>query len=1158
MILTRTVTKKVLEKIVHNAFSKFGSLSSSSLLDSLKLLGFYYATTAGLSITIEDLKTPEIKKKYLEITEEDIIFVSNQWQQGIVSDSERFQTIIARWNNVTDALKNRIVNYYENFDPANNLYIMAFSGARGNLSQVRQLVGMRGLMSDQEGKIIDLPIKTNFREGLTSLDYLISSYGARKGIVDTALKTADSGYLTRRLIYLAQDLVIREKNCSTTQGVLVSLNSNSDLTPIIGRFMFSTHSFEKKENLPKKKELFLTKNILKELSKEGSVTLKIRSPLTCASLNSICQYCYGWDLSKEMLISLGEAVGILAAQSIGEPGTQLTMRTFHTGGVFTSEAVQQLIAPFSGQLIFPSFLPALSVRTNQGKQVLRVKQEIVLRFRSWKGEEKLLPIRPGSFLYLAQSRFLKQGELIAEYIPESVNPQKRRLKSIHTRMEGEIRFEGICRSISKKDKQEISLTEEDGILWIDSGKLFPLLKETNFTFPKQLIFGKTIGYQKFNSPYAGIVFVKDSTIILLNAKKRYELKVKEMTTKSYNYTTKVSFFVRNYQFIDSHTLLGKIYVFPKREGRIYAIRKKRSHTFLAFFLITESDIWKLSIDQVNGLSSKLIKKGLVKTGDSINEVNKSKTIGKLLEKKGCQLIFQHSLPTFISSGTLLSYKGGDLIPNGQKLATLIDSTQQTEDIVQGLPKIEDLIEARVPKEKAILCSHPGIYLGSIETHEEKEKICLQETSYKKIRKKEIFNFLYERNIIMERNDSKRQKKEKNLFLLEAVHITKRVLKFKGKFWDFRGIPREFQMISKPKRNEFGCQFPFTPEQQNILDLLTDIRKDIRITGREKTLEEEILFIQRPKARRLLVPTQGSRHVTTWEKSTEEQQKETIAQLTKEGYIPWKTAKEVYFNSKTSHCIIATEENDLFLLELVDPKTKYIIQSDKNVLPSLGMFVDSGEPLTEGLVDPHEFLSVLFYFHIKMEDALLATKRSLNKFQILLLHSIQSIYQSQGVTIGNNHIELIVRQLTAKVKITSPGTTPFIPGEIHSFSYMAEIYKAFKDAKKNTESELLNSTTNRSYHPPIFEPIFLSTTNSSLTKKGFLAAAGFQETKRVLTTAAIEGKADWFQGLKECIIIGRLIPAGTAFFTYKNNLNNLFLFKRKSITEKTREYDRSSK
>jgi len=210
MLITRTVTKKILETIVHETFSNYGKLSSSCLLDSLKLLGFFYATNAGISINIEDLKTPDVKKDFIKTANAEIDDVSRQWQKGFVSDTERFQSIIDSWNFATESLKNRIVDYYQVFDPANNLYIMAFSGARGNMSQVRQLVGMRGLMSDQEGKIIDLPIQANFREGLSSIDYIISSYGARKGIVDTALKTADSGYLTRRLIYIAQDLVIRE------------------------------------------------------------------------------------------------------------------------------------------------------------------------------------------------------------------------------------------------------------------------------------------------------------------------------------------------------------------------------------------------------------------------------------------------------------------------------------------------------------------------------------------------------------------------------------------------------------------------------------------------------------------------------------------------------------------------------------------------------------------------------------------------------------------------------------------------------------------------------------------------------------------------------------------------------------------------------------
>jgi DNA-directed RNA polymerase subunit beta' len=237
---------------------------------------------------------------------------------------------------------------------------MAFSGARGNMSQVRQLVGMRGLMSDQEGKIIDFPIQQNFREGLSSTDYVISSYGARKGIVDTALKTADSGYLTRRLIYLAQDFIIREVNCKTNKGMLLFLTKSSEDQNFLGRYVLSVKElfFPYSEQF-EKKEFLITEEALKKIKRKAPLQLQIRSPLTCQSLGSICQRCYGWDLAQKKPIRLGEAVGIIAAQSIGEPGTQLTMRTFHTGGIFTGETLKQITAPFSGRILFPPFFKIL-------------------------------------------------------------------------------------------------------------------------------------------------------------------------------------------------------------------------------------------------------------------------------------------------------------------------------------------------------------------------------------------------------------------------------------------------------------------------------------------------------------------------------------------------------------------------------------------------------------------------------------------------------------------------------------------------------------------------------------------------------------------------------------------------------------------------------
>jgi DNA-directed RNA polymerase subunit beta' len=255
-------------------------------------------------------------------------------------------------------------------DPLNPVYMMAFSGARGNLSQVRQLVGMRGLMSDPSGQIIDLPIKTNFREGLTITDYIISSYGARKGIVDTALRTADAGYLTRRLVDVAQHVIIRELDYQTKNGIRLFYNPKYSKTEqYIGRVLSKNVINEKSNEILLKRNDILTKTKLNSIN--FPVNLILRSPLICETSRSICQKCYGWDLAQGKLIELADAIGVIAAQSIGEPGTQLTMRTFHTGGVFTGESNNQIRSIYDGKILFPSNLKTETTRTIYGEIILK-------------------------------------------------------------------------------------------------------------------------------------------------------------------------------------------------------------------------------------------------------------------------------------------------------------------------------------------------------------------------------------------------------------------------------------------------------------------------------------------------------------------------------------------------------------------------------------------------------------------------------------------------------------------------------------------------------------------------------------------------------------------------------------------------------------------
>jgi hypothetical protein len=1106
MSITRTVTKKVLENIVRETFLNFGSLSSSALLDSLKFLGFYYATNAGISINIEDLKTPDSKKDFLKKANDDVKDISKSWQQGFVSDTERFQKIIDSWNFATESLKDRIIEYYENFDPANNLYIMAFSGARGNMSQVRQLVGMRGLMADQKGQIIDLPIQTNFREGLSSIDYIISSYGARKGIVDTALKTADAGYLTRRLIYVAQDLVIREIDCRTTNGVIVLLKSNTNFKSILGRTLISATSNKDSIFNILCKDIVLEESVLNQLKEKSPLSLKIRSVLTCNSSGSICQKCYGWDLAQNKMISLGEAVGIIAAQSIGEPGTQLTMRTFHTGGIFTSQFVKQTLAPFSGKFLLPKFLNAVTYRTTHGVSVLKLQQESKFRLIDWKGTKKEIKLDIGSLLYITKSGFIQKNQLISEYADRSTIPRVRRLKPIYTSMSGEISFERLLvRHIQRPAKPNVKVNQDDGVLWLASGKILPLPKEAKYEQKEYLRSTKSCAKLYIVSPCQGIVNVLENEIILFDSTKSLKLDFKNLINVFPHYRIKFSLLTKNYQYVDKNTILGVINIFPKEYGKIYSIRQKLSQNLNILFFVTENDVWKINTDQVNKLSSfssNSSQKKIVRSGTKLNGNSKFNKAGFFLQKDGFKLVFQKALPIFLSRGTILNYNKGDFVFQNKVLAILSNYTQRTEDIVQGLPKIEALIEARVPKKKAYLATRPGVFINHsrdlIKTKMENNHMTYSYDSYSK------------KNV---------PKTKQSISILHSfpqndIHVSFNNELFKA---TIIGENVKLRIIKIPKRKSEPIVFGFYNEESgaalrtgrkaNSKWLDFPIGKNVH-SKRQKTkknsFEDPILYL---------------RHKKTFIKWLE-------CDLNASTFVNKNTKNEY---------MIKTTNNLSVLLSPLDPVMQYKVPIDSVSLENPGHFVDIGEPITEGIIDPHDLLAILFDYHADREGILIGTIKSLNKFQLLVVNSVQAIYQSQGVNISSKHIEIIIRQMTSKVRITESGATPLLVGETLSLSLMSEMYKAFQATGNN-----------KTHKAPEYVPVFLSTTRSALNKDGFLSAAGFQETRRVLSKAALEGSTDWLRGLKESIIVGRLIPAGSTFLNYKNYLDNMYLFKNKTI------------
>ncbi len=338
------VGKKQLGKIVDECIRVHGTAVTAKVLDLVKSLGFKYSTKGAITVSISDVVIPPQKKELIEEAEEKIDQITLKYQRGLISDNERYDGIIKTWSETTDKVSSALNN---NLSKRNPIFMMADSGARGSSAQIKQLAGMRGLIANTSGKTIEIPIRANYREGLNILEYFISSRGARKGLADTALRTADSGYLTRRLVDVSQDVIIREFDCGTKEGILVAdiKNGNEIIESfeerLIGRYTVDDIKHPETGEVVASTEVMITADIAKKVVAAGVTNALLRSTLNCSSKFGACAKCYGANLANGKPVGLGEAVGIIAAQSIGEPGTQLTMRTFHTGGIASTEDITQ-------------------------------------------------------------------------------------------------------------------------------------------------------------------------------------------------------------------------------------------------------------------------------------------------------------------------------------------------------------------------------------------------------------------------------------------------------------------------------------------------------------------------------------------------------------------------------------------------------------------------------------------------------------------------------------------------------------------------------------------------------------------------------------------------------------------------------------------------
>nr|YP_009531784.1 bet'' subunit of RNA polymerase [Leiosporoceros dussii]AXZ70937.1 bet'' subunit of RNA polymerase [Leiosporoceros dussii] len=469
-VIDGTAIKQIISRLV----AHFGITYTAHILDQPKTLGFQQATYAAISLGIDDLSTAPSKRWLIQDAERHGYTLEKHHRYGDVHAAEKLRQPIETWYATSEYLKQEMNPNFRMTDPLNPVHMMSFSGARGSTSQVHQLVGMRGLMSDPQGQIIDLPIQSNFREGLSLTEYIISCYGARKGVVDTAVRTSDAGYLTRRLVEVVQHIVVRKIDCNTFQGISFNLaptkkekNSQIFTQPkLVGRVLADNIYINARCIAIRNQDI--STDLIDRLVTLQTPLISIRSPLTCKSMLWICQLCYGWSLTHYGdLIELGEAVGIIAGQSIGEPGTQLTLRTFHTGGVFTGDIAEHVRASFNGTIKFDTDL-VYPTRTRHGHPAWICRTDLSVSIKS-KNEIHNLIIPSQSLLLIQNNQYVESKQLIAE-VRAKISPFKEKVqKYIYSNVEGEMHWSKRVRHASKYLYSNVHLIFYAGHLWILSG-----------------------------------------------------------------------------------------------------------------------------------------------------------------------------------------------------------------------------------------------------------------------------------------------------------------------------------------------------------------------------------------------------------------------------------------------------------------------------------------------------------------------------------------------------------------------------------------------------------------------------------------------------------------------------------------------------------------
>jgi DNA-directed RNA polymerase subunit beta' len=1255
----RVVDKGQLKKLISWSFMHHGTARTAQVADKLKDLGFRYATKAGVSISVDDLQVPPIKRQLLEGAEEEIRITEQRYTRGEITEVERFQKVIDTWNSTSEDLKDEVVKNFRATDPLNSVYMMAFSGARGNISQVRQLVGMRGLMADPQGEIIDLPIKTNFREGLTVTEYIISSYGARKGLVDTALRTADSGYLTRRLVDVSQDVIVREVDCGTQRGirvrpmtdgarVLIPLKdrllgrvfARDVLHPVTGEIV-AFREEKAVRNQP------ITEELAAEIGKAEVAEVYLRSPLTCESTRSVCQHCYGWSLAHSQMVDMGEAIGIIAAQSIGEPGTQLTMRTFHTGGVFTGEVAKQERAPFEGTVKFKN-LRTRAFRTRHGEEALVAENNGHLEFIAdaegkSAGKNKIsLAIAIGSTLMVADNQRVPKGTVLAE-VPIAGRAARKTTEKVTTDVASDLAGEALFADLVPEEKTDrqgntTRTASKGGLIWILSGEVYnlPPGAEPSVKNGDRVVANTVLAETKLISEHGGVVRIADereieiiTASVLLNEAtvrasstgNREHYTIETANNQRFSLKTAPGSKVTNGEVVaelidDSYrTPTGGIVKYAGVEVKGRGKAKQGFEVVKGGTLLwipeecheVNKDITLLLVEdgQYVEAGTEVVKDIFCQTTGAVEVTQKNDILREIVIKPGVLHAVDRP-PLSFGEGQIVS-AGQEIFPGlvAEELgyAEYIETPEGPALLLRPVVEFPVPDKPPVPSQTAL---NESIALKAVQRlpYKDGERVKSVE-GLELLRTQLILEIgteapqlaadiellpdpIEDSSTVGEIVGARREGEsnadgtDKGSFRLQLVILESLVIRRDVAADPTQGSTHTRLLVEDGQsiapgavvaRTEILCkeagivrgirQGQAEPVRRLLVMRSTDSVEvtcpgtpavspgQLLVAGTSiapgTILEESgqvvkivppatasepskiILRIARPyrvSAGAVLHADDGdlvqrgdNLVILVFERAKTGDIIQGLPRI--EELLEARKPKEACILAKRPGTANISADGDGVCLKVIEDDGRieeYPLLPGQNPIVSDGQRVGGAEALTDGPANPHEILEVFFNVLKEKQPTFESALESFQQVQTFLVNEVQSVYQSQGIDISDKHIEVIVRQMTNKVRIEDGGDTVMLPGELVELRQVEQVNEAM-------------SITGGA--PADYTPVLLGITKASLNTDSFISAASFQETTRVLTEAAIEGKSDWLRGLKENVIIGRLIPAGTGFNAYED-------------------------